>query len=121
MCALIVDRLQMKLHKGLFSGINSPLPSLSCCHIPATAGNASPPASAVLCTQPCFAWWVSPAPAQVFSPLQSWQTFLSAPDKSPFFFLILQMLIQFVFLQSFMGFQVFLWDIPVFQYVDEIS
>lgn len=121
MCALIVDRLQMKLDKGLFSGINSPLPYLSCYHIPATAGSASPPTSAVLCTQPCFAWWVSPAPAQVFSPLQSWQTFLSAPDKLPFFFFILQMLIQFVFFQSFVGFQIFLCDTPIFQYADEMS
>lgn len=55
MSELIVDKLQMKFHKGLFNGINSPLSYLPRCHIPASAGNASPPTSLMLCTHPCFA------------------------------------------------------------------
>lgn len=86
MSVLIVDRLQMKFHKGLSNGINSSLSYLSRCHIPATAGNASPPASVMHGSHPCFAWWVSPAPAQVFSPLKSWQTFLSGSRQMTFFF-----------------------------------
>lgn len=37
------------------------------------------------------------------------------------FFLVLQVLIPFLFLQFFMGFQIFLCDIPNFQYVDKMS
>lgn len=85
MSVLIVDRLQMKFHKGLFNSINSPLSYLSCCHIPATAGNGSPPISLILCSHPCLAWWVSPAPAEEFPPLQPWQTFLSGSRQMTFF------------------------------------
>lgn len=52
-------------------------------------------------------------------PIQSQQTFLSAPRQITLFF-ILQMLISFIFLQSFMGFQIFLYDNLIFQHVDKV-
>lgn len=113
----------MKFHKGLFNGINSPLSYLPCCHIPATAGNASPPTSVMLCTCPCFAWWVLRVPSSCSGVFTS-SVLLNIPvklQKNDPFFLILQVLIPFLFLQSSMGFQMFFWDIPNFQYADKMS
>lgn len=119
MHVLIVDGLQMKFHGAYLMALTVLSPGYRAV------------VSLLLLEMPhlllvsCFAHKRAVPGGHPQLPLRclQWEPSCQPPDKWPppfFFFYILQMLIPFIFLLSFMSFQSFLCDIPIFQHVDKV-